>query len=126
MSAVGPSFRENVDVEHATGHSDVAPTVLAALGLPIPPSVEGRPILEALRPEVAAVATAAGTGRRLVGEMVHEVREASRVLEDGRVYRQALTIGFEKGGPSVGRCVSATFEREAAVALSAGDVAAKL
>ena len=84
---------------HATAHPDVAPTVFAALGLPIPDGIEGRPIVEALRPEVvAALVTAVGSEaaegraatnskggggagtvqRRPVGEIVHEECCASR------------------------------------------------
>ena len=59
LACSGPAFRPDVDIRHATGHPDVVPTVLAALGLGRPASVEGRPILAALRPRVAAAAVAA-------------------------------------------------------------------
>ena len=53
LAASGPAFRSDLDVTHATAHPDVVPTVLAALGLPRPSYVEGRPIVDALRPELA-------------------------------------------------------------------------
>jgi hypothetical protein len=28
------------------------------------------------------------------------------------LYRQALTVGYEAGGPRIGRCVATTFKRE--------------
>lgn len=56
-------------------------------------------------------------GKRVVGEMKHEVHEASRALDDGSVYRQRLIVGREVGGANVGRCVSASFERSDATGL---------
>ena len=53
LAASGPAFRSDLDVTHATAHPDVVPTVLVALGLPRPSYVEGRPIVDALRPELA-------------------------------------------------------------------------
>ena len=60
---------------HATAHPDVAPTVLAALGLPIPSSVEGRPIIAALRPEVAAAAV-----KLLAAEVTQQEAAAAAVV----------------------------------------------
>ena len=115
LACAGPAFLANVDVRHATGHPDVAPTVLAALGLGRPACVEGRPILAALRPAVAAAAAAVGA----VGEYVEETFEVERRLPaaggggggGGRVYRQRMVVGFEAGRPETGRMVSSAFDR---------------
>ena len=69
------SIGEDIDVTHATAHPDVAPTVLAALGLPIPSSVEGRPIIAALRPEVAAAAV-----KLLAAEVTQQEAAAAAVV----------------------------------------------
>jgi arylsulfatase A-like enzyme len=49
LIAAGPDFREHATSGVPTGNVDIAPTVLRLLGLPIPPSMTGRVIEEALR-----------------------------------------------------------------------------
>jgi len=49
LIAAGPDFREHATSSVPTGNVDIAPTVLRLLGLPIPPSMTGRVIEEALR-----------------------------------------------------------------------------
>jgi len=48
----GPAVRPGVTIQGAT-HYDVAPTVLALLGLPIPKVLKGRVLTEVMRPERA-------------------------------------------------------------------------
>ena len=50
--------------------------------------------------------------RGSVGEMVEEVFESLRELEDGRRWRQSMLVAYEKGGPRTGRLIRAEFERE--------------
>ena len=52
--------------------------------------------------------------RGSVGEMVEEVFESLRELEDGRRWRQSMLVAYEKGGPRTGRLIRAEFEREEA------------
>lgn len=52
--ASGPSFREGIASQLPTGAIDVMPTILSVLGLPIPDSVEGRPVTEGLAANGAA------------------------------------------------------------------------
>lgn len=63
MIAAGPDFREHTVSGVPTGNVDIAPTVLRLLGLPIPPSMTGRVIAEALRsgPAPASVRVAKAT-----------------------------------------------------------------
>eukprot|EP01052_Picozoa_sp_SAG31_P033190 SAG31_NODE_3719_length_3951_cov_2.328141_2_plen_126_part_00 len=105
LAACGPSFQTDIDVWHATAHPDVVPTIFAALGLDRPPSVEGRPIVEALLPTV--VDQAAVTA----GEIIQRKIKAARSFPNGALYRQSMVIGYESGGPNAGRLVSAEFSR---------------
>lgn len=47
--AAGPSIKRGVRSSVPSANSDVAPTILALLGLSVPPHMEGRPLLEVLR-----------------------------------------------------------------------------
>ncbi len=47
--AHGPSFREGVESELPTGATDLLPTVLTLLGLPLPEGLDGRVLWEGLR-----------------------------------------------------------------------------
>ena len=116
LAASGPAFLSDVDVTHATGHPDVVPTVLAALGLnPRPASVQGRPILAALQPDLAAQAVAmSADAEAAVGEMIETTYEVERSLPNGHHYSQRMVIGYEQGGPRVGRLVSAEFSHRTA------------
>jgi arylsulfatase A-like enzyme len=57
LIAAGPAFRERVKSDVPTSNVDLAPTLLKILGLPIPSSMTGRSIDEALRsgPPLASV-----------------------------------------------------------------------
>ena len=48
--ASGPAFRSGGRIEGATV-LDIAPTALAVLGLPVPEDMDGRPLVDAIRPE---------------------------------------------------------------------------
>jgi arylsulfatase A-like enzyme len=58
LIAAGPDFREHASSEVPTANVDIAPTLMRLLGLPIPASMTGRAIEEALRdgPAIASVA----------------------------------------------------------------------
>jgi hypothetical protein len=49
LLAVGPSFREGVEIAIPTGHHDLAPTILHLQGAPVPAAMEGRVLREFLR-----------------------------------------------------------------------------
>jgi arylsulfatase A-like enzyme len=49
LIAAGPDIRQNATVSIPSGNVDFAPTFLEMLGLPVPASMQGRPLLEALR-----------------------------------------------------------------------------
>jgi arylsulfatase A-like enzyme len=57
LIAAGPDFREHATSEIPTGNVDLAPTLLQLLGIPVPPTMTGRVIREALRegPSTSAV-----------------------------------------------------------------------
>jgi arylsulfatase A-like enzyme len=48
LIAIGPDFRTRAVSEVPTANADLAPTILSLLGLPVPSSMTGRPIREAL------------------------------------------------------------------------------
>ena len=48
LLARGPAFKTDARITSPTGNTDIAPTVLNLLGLPIPDDMDGRPITEAL------------------------------------------------------------------------------
>lgn len=58
LIAAGPGFKQGATSEVPTGNVDVAPTLLHLLGIPAPPTMTGRVILEGLRagPQPTAVA----------------------------------------------------------------------
>ena len=71
--------------------------------------------------------SAAARAAAVVGDVVEAAFEASRALAGGGVYRQAMVVGYEAGGPRVGRMVTAEFSRAAAAAAAAaGPPAARL
>jgi arylsulfatase A-like enzyme len=53
LIASGPSFVSGVNSEIPSGNSDVAPTVLAMLGIPQPKHFDGRVLTEALNSNVS-------------------------------------------------------------------------
>lgn len=58
LIAAGPDLKRGMTVDVPSGNVDFAPTFLKLLGIAIPPSIQGRPLDEALlgRPAVATVA----------------------------------------------------------------------
>ena len=73
-------------------------------------SIEGRPILDALRAPQAEHAKATST----FGDIVEQTFTASRKLPGGGVYEQTMVVAYEAGGPKVGRLVSAQFSHSQA------------
>ena len=63
LIAAGPDLKRGVRVEAPSANVDFAPTFLKLLGLPIPPSVQGRPLEEALAGGTAVAAKAIRTTR---------------------------------------------------------------
>jgi arylsulfatase A-like enzyme len=57
LIAAGPDIRQGATVSVPTGNVDFAPTFLNMLGIPIPSTVQGRPLLEALRRSSGAEAS---------------------------------------------------------------------
>jgi arylsulfatase A-like enzyme len=47
LLAAGPGVRSGVVSPVSTGQEDIVPTVFHILGLPVPPGLDGRPLLEA-------------------------------------------------------------------------------
>jgi arylsulfatase A-like enzyme len=74
LIAAGPDFRERTVSTVPTSNVDIAPTILKLLGLPIPASMTGRSIDEALRtgPAIASVR---------VGHRVERARSADGAYE---------------------------------------------
>jgi predicted AlkP superfamily pyrophosphatase or phosphodiesterase len=75
LLAAGPDFRERTMSAVPTGNVDLAPTLLTLLGLPVPSTMEGRPIEEALRngPATASVAVTHTTERARTANGSYEV-----------------------------------------------------
>jgi hypothetical protein len=57
LIAAGPDFREHATSDVPTSTVDIAPTLLQLLGVPIPPTMSGRPLLEGLRTGTAVPMT---------------------------------------------------------------------
>ena len=57
LFAAGPDIRQDTTVSIPSGNVDFAPTFLHMLGLPVPASMQGRPLVEALRMPVAGRST---------------------------------------------------------------------
>jgi arylsulfatase A-like enzyme len=57
LIAAGPDIRQAATVSIPTGNVDFAPTFLHMLGLAVPPTMQGRPMLEALRTTTGSRAT---------------------------------------------------------------------
>lgn len=53
LIAAGPDIRQEATVSIPSGNVDFAPTFLQMLGLPVPSSMQGRPLVEALRMPIA-------------------------------------------------------------------------
>ena len=80
----GPDVRSGTTSDVPAGLIDVAPTVLAMLGLPVPATMDGRVLTEALRPGVVAGATAPTPAPQ------SETASASAAMTTGGSYRQWL------------------------------------
>jgi arylsulfatase A-like enzyme len=57
LIAAGPDIRQEMTVSIPSGNVDFAPTFLHMLGLPVPSSMQGRPLVEALRTPIAGRST---------------------------------------------------------------------
>ena len=80
----GPDVRSATTSDAPAGLIDVAPTILAMLGLPVPTTMDGRVLTEALRPGVVAGTTG------LTPEPQSETASASAAMTTGGSYRQWL------------------------------------
>lgn len=58
LIAAGPDLKQGTTIDVASGNIDFVPTFLQMLGLPVPSSVQGRPLLEAVRLPVAGQSAA--------------------------------------------------------------------
>ena len=58
LIAAGPDLKQQATVSIPSGNVDFVPTFLQMLGLPVPASVQGRPLVEALRMPVAGQSAA--------------------------------------------------------------------
>jgi hypothetical protein len=67
MVASGPAFMRGVRLPSPSGNIDIAPTILHLLGLPIPESMEGRVLFEALRQGDAEPPVATPRRHRVTG-----------------------------------------------------------
>ena len=81
LLARGPSFRRGAVLTTPSGNVDLAPTVLAVLGLPDAETMDGRPLLEALK---------SGPGADAV-DWTTEQHEAERDVDTG-TYRQQIKV----------------------------------
>ena len=80
----GPDVRSGTRSDVPAGLIDVAPTVLAVLGLPVPATMDGRVLTEVLRPGVVGGQTAP------TPEPQSETASASATMTTGGSYRQWL------------------------------------
>jgi arylsulfatase A-like enzyme len=108
LIAAGPDIRQGVTVGVPTGNVDLAPTLLHLLGLPISATMQGRPLLEALRSSATGPAPAVRgrqhTARTRAGAYAQTahfslVRVASReyrYLDYTRVIRSQVEPGQPK------------------------------
>ena len=81
LLARGPSFRRGAVLTTPSGNVDLAPTILAMLALPGAETMDGRPLLEALKAGPSADAV----------EWTTEQHEAEREVDTG-TYRQRITV----------------------------------
>lgn len=95
----GPAFKQGEVLDIPTGHPDIAPTLLRALGLAVPEQMQGRAVEEAF------------VGVEASGDPTVEYHEATRVTPAG-TYRQRLTVGSMPGGGA--HLVAAEFGEAAA------------
>jgi len=84
LIVAGPAFREGAINDRPTGNIDLAPTICAMLGLPVPDGVDGRVLTELLRadenvplPEVEKSVHETATADGQYAVALHESRIAS-------------------------------------------------
>jgi arylsulfatase A-like enzyme len=105
LIAAGPDIRQEATVSIPSGNVDFAPTFLHMLGLPVPSSMQGRPLVEALRMRTAGrstpsvrktqqvAATPDGTySQTAFFSIVRVGSNDYRYLDYTKVSRQRLTI----------------------------------
>jgi arylsulfatase A-like enzyme len=75
LIAVGPDFREHATDDAPTSNVDLAPTLLRLLGLPVPESMNGRAIEEALAngPAIESIAVSHAAERAANADGTYEV-----------------------------------------------------
>ena len=79
LLARGPGFKQGTRVASPTGNTDIAPTVLGLLGLPVPTDMDGRVIVEALADGPDTI------------EWTSETHRAERTLEVGTYCQHVRT-----------------------------------
>ena len=90
LIAAGPDLKRGVTIDAPSANVDFAPTFLTLLGLAIPPSVQGRPLSEALAagPSLAANAVRTVEHTASTPDGTYSVAATfSIVSADGREYR---------------------------------------
>jgi arylsulfatase A-like enzyme len=90
LIAAGPDLKQNTTIETPSANVDFAPTFLSMLGIAIPPTMQGRPLVEALASVSPSTAPAARTVQHTVsapGVSYSVTGRFSIVTADGREYR---------------------------------------
>lgn len=86
LIAAGPDFRERATSEIPTGNVDLAPTLLQLLGIPVPRTMSGRVVREALRegPSTSAVRVEHVTETVKTADGSYELTAHTSVVEGHR------------------------------------------
>jgi arylsulfatase A-like enzyme len=84
LIAAGPDLKQGATIDVPSGNVDFAPTFLQMLGIPIPPSMQGRPLDEALKSSSSTVTT--------------RTIEHTAATADGRYWTTATFSTVETGG----------------------------
>jgi hypothetical protein len=108
----GPPFIRAGSYAGAARQQDVAPTVAAVLGLPVPPSMSGRVLSEALagsadRPKVVLVAVLDGMRRDGFDRWADKLPTLARLRRDGAWFREAA-VDYVPSVTSTGHATVAT------------------
>jgi arylsulfatase A-like enzyme len=102
LIAAGPDVKQGVTIDAPSANVDFAPTFLTLLRLPIPATMQGRPLLEGLRgrPDLAASAVVSFThtvrtpdGRYAATAMFSSVTldgRESRYFDGAKVFRPSV------------------------------------
>jgi predicted AlkP superfamily pyrophosphatase or phosphodiesterase len=103
LIAAGPDLKQGVTIEAPSANVDFAPTFLTLLGLPVPATMQGRPLLEGLRgrPDTGASGVVSFThtvrtpdGSYAVTAMLSTVTLAgreSRYFDGAKVFRPSVS-----------------------------------